>query len=198
MSFKEQNYTEDKELWIGLRDGDIVSYNKLVKKYFRLLFNFSIRFCQDRDIVKDCIQELYLDLWNKRHHLVQPNSVKSYLFRAIRNRILKEQTKWNKNQPVNEDYNFILEFSIEEKLIDDVQSLELADKIKKILEELPSRQREVIYLRFYENLDMDEIVEVMSISKQSAHNLLQKAYKSIRLKWIVFWIMPSVFLSYSH
>ncbi len=194
MIFQEKNYTEDEKLWIGLRNGDMVSYNRLIKKYFKPLFNFSYRFCQDRDILKDCIQELFLDLWNKRHDLIQPNSVKSYLFKAVRNRVIREQGKWNKNQSLGDDYDFILEFSIEEKIIDDTQSLELAIKIKNILELLPPRQREIVYLRFYENLDLDQIMHVMGISRQSAHNLLQKAYKSIRLKWVIALILLSFFL----
>jgi RNA polymerase sigma factor (sigma-70 family) len=57
-----------------------------------------------------------------------------------------------------------------------------------VLNGLPPRQREIMYLRFYENLDFENISQIMEISKQSVHNLLQKAYKNFRAEWVVLLI----------
>ena len=186
MSFdKAQSHlNEDALLWQGLSNGDEIAFDKLINKYFQILFSYGTRFCQDRDIVKDCIQELFVELWNKRNSIQEPNSVKWYLIVATRNRIFREQTKWNKNQSLNDDeYDFLFEYSIEKKIIEHADDIELAEKVKKTLESLPPRQKEIIYLRYYENLDFDQISVVMDISRQSAHNLLQKAYKNIRSEW---------------
>ncbi|WEK33514.1 MAG: sigma-70 family RNA polymerase sigma factor [Candidatus Pseudobacter hemicellulosilyticus] len=182
-NIQEHNRVEDAGLWARFQRDDMASYNHLIQKYSSPLFNFGYRFCQERNIVKDCIQELFLELWNKRSKISTPHSVKWYLFKALRNRILREQTKWVRNQDLDSHPGFLLEFSIEEKIIGDIQDLELASKVKNVLQQLPPRQREIIYLRFYENLDFEAIAQVMGLSRQSVHNLLQKAYNSIRQQW---------------
>ncbi|SOD13365.1 RNA polymerase sigma factor [Pedobacter xixiisoli] len=181
---RKQDQQDDELLWSGLRNGDASSFDALIKKYTDILFNYGSRFNTDRDIVKDCIQELFVELWKKREGLTLPKTIKWYLFVALRNRIFREQTKWNKTETLTEnDHDFFLEYSIEEKIIENTEDAELANKIKKILNSLPARQREIIYLRYYENYDYDQISELMNINKQSVHNLLQKAYKSIRSDW---------------
>ena len=159
------------------------AYTEIVKRYSTALFDFGIRFCQDEEIVKDCIQQLFLDLWNKSFDITERDTLKSYLFKAVRNRVIREKAKWQKNSVLTEDYEFTLEFGIESKIIAIDSDLELAKKVKKLLNALPPRQREIIYLRFYEGLDINEISDVMGINRQSAHNLLQKAYEKIRGEW---------------
>ncbi|MDB5147632.1 MAG: sigma-70 family polymerase sigma factor, partial [Mucilaginibacter sp.] len=78
---------------------------------------------------------------------------------------------------------------IESKMITDLETLELSARIKQVLNALPPRQREIMYLRFYENLDFDNISQIMEISKQSVHNLLQKAYKNFRSEWLILLIL---------
>jgi RNA polymerase sigma factor (sigma-70 family) len=178
---------EDALLWQETRNGSAAAFNALIIKYTDLLFNYGVRFSQDRDLIKDCIQELFVEIWNKRAVITQPTSVKWYLSVALRNRIFREQTKWNKAETLEEDeYDFLLEFSIESKLIAFAEDMELAQKIRQIIETLPPRQREILFLRYYQNLEYDQIADLMNISKQSVHNLLQKAYNSIRSEWTIF------------
>lgn len=181
---RNQNQLEDELLWSGLRNGDTSAFDSLIKKYTDMLFNYGSRFTADRDIVKDCVQELFVELWKKRETLTLPKTVKWYLFVALRNRVFREQTKWNKTETLSEnEHDFFLEYSIEEKIIGNTEDAELAKKIKTILNSLPARQREIIYLRYYENYDYEQISVLMNINKQSVHNLLQKAYKGIRSDW---------------
>lgn len=158
-------------------------YNGLINTYSKQLFNFGYRFCPDGEIIKDCIQQLFLDLWNKNFDFDESSNIKSYLFRSIRNRILREKPKWNRNDPLLEEYNFILEFGIEKQLIQNDQDKELAGKLGKILNALPARQREIVYLKFYEDMDAGQISLIMNINRQSVHNLLQKAFQKMRVEW---------------
>ena len=160
-----------------------LAYTEIIKRYSITLFDFGIRFCQDEEIVKDCIQQLFLDLWNKSFDITERDTLKSYLFKAVRNRVIREKAKWQKNSVLTTVYEFMLEFGIESRIIALDSDLELAQKVKKLLNALPPRQREIIYLRFYEGLDIGQISNVMDINRQSAHNLLQKAYENIRGEW---------------
>lgn len=175
----------DSILWDLFRDGDEVAYTRLMQKYSRPLFNYGFRICQDKDFLKDCIQDVFLELWNRRLKISSTPAVKYYLFKAVRLRIFREQSKWNRGEPLDENYEFIAEFNIESKMITDLETIELSARIKQVLNALPPRQREIMYLRFYENLDFDNISQIMEISKQSVHNLLQKAYKNFRSEWLI-------------
>jgi RNA polymerase sigma factor (sigma-70 family) len=62
-------------------------------------------------------------------------------------------------------------------------------KINTILHALPARQREIIYFRFYENLEFETIAQILDISKQSIYNSLQKSFKKFRAEWLVQLIM---------
>lgn len=168
------------------------AYTKAINEYAKNLFNFGIRFCQDKEVVKDCIQQLFLDLWNRDFDLNGRDTIKAYIFKAMRNRVIREQAKWGKNLPLDEEHDFILEFGIESKLIAEATDREMAKKVKKLLDALPARQREIIYLRFYEGLDIAEISAIMNINAQSAHNLLQKAYQKIRVNWHAFLFVISL------
>lgn len=169
-----------------------LAYTLLIKTYSKLLFDFGYRFCQDEDIVKDCLQQLYLDLWNRNFDISSDGNIKSYLFKAVKNRVLREKSKWNTNEQLDEEYDFLLEFGMEATLIADTQNRETALKFKNILNTLPPRQREIIYLKFYEDLDTSQISSIMGINRQSVHNLLQKAYGNIRTDWKVLMLFISV------
>lgn len=171
------------ELWNLFRNGDRTAYAYFIHTYSNSLFNYGYRIYADHDFVKDCVQEVFIELWNRRHSINETSSIKWYLFKSVRLRIFREASKWHKNLPLEEDYQFAVEFNIEHQLIVDLETQELSSRIKSVLNRLPGRQREIMYLRFYENLNFDEISNIMQINKQSVHNLLQKAYHNFRKDW---------------
>lgn len=186
----------DQEIWDLYRNGDQDAYNALMRRYTKSLINYGFRICQDRDFAKDCVQEVFLNLWRRRESQGPVQAVKSYLFRSIRFRIYRDSTLWQKNEDLNDKEHFAIEFDIETKLIEDVALQEMSLKIKKILNTLPPRQKEIMYLRFFENLSLDQISDTMNISKQSVNNLLQKAYKGFRSEWtLLLLVLSTCFLT---
>ncbi|WP_207534405.1 RNA polymerase sigma factor [Desertivirga arenae] len=184
----------DQEIWDLFRNGDQDAYNTLMRRYTKSLINYGFRICQDKDFAKDCVQEVFLDLWRRREGQGSVKAVKSYLFKSIRLRIYRDRSLWKQNEDLNDNEQFAIEFDIESKLIEDVSFQEMSLKIKKILNTLPPRQKEIMYLRFFENLSLDQISDTMNISKQSVNNLLQKAYKSFRSEWsLLLLILPTCF-----
>jgi RNA polymerase sigma factor (sigma-70 family) len=79
--------------------------------------------------------------------------------------------------------NFEIEFSVEEEYIENESSLVVTQKLKKMIDELPLRQKEVIYLKFFQEMDRSQISEVMNISPQTVSNLLQIAIKQLKRHW---------------
>ena len=185
----------DEVLWESITMGDEAAFAQFVKKYSTTLFNYGYRLCDDRDFLKDCIQDLFVDLWHRRCKIVATDRLKWYLFKSLRNTIFREQLKWQRNQPLEEEYNFTVEFDIEHlQIIDDEEQVR-TQKVKRTLDHLPPRQKEIIYLKYFEGLAFDDIAQIMDISKQSVHNLLQKSYKNFRKNW---WVSENYKLATSH
>lgn len=164
--------------------GDEYSYTSLMEIFTNPMFRYGTRFVENGDFVKDCIQDVFFELWNRREKIRQAESVKSYLFKALRMRIFREKSKWKLTESLDENYEFIIEFDVEANIIKQELSEEICLKLRKILDSLPKRQKEILYLRFYEGMDQDKIAEVMDINRQSVYNLLHESILRMRKYWL--------------
>ena len=157
-----------------------------MKMYYDDLYNYGARFTKDDGLIKDCIQEVFISLWQRRETVSAILSPKYYFLRAIKNKVLKALHK-NIRQltsgHLQEDYDFFHEFSIERVIIEKQISDEKAEKLKKTLSLLSKRQIEIIYLKYYQYLDHGQIAELMNISRQSVYNLLHEAIHKLRSLW---------------
>ncbi len=172
------------QLWYNFRMGDEYSYTSLMEIFTNPMFRYGTRFVENGDFVKDCIQDVFFELWNRREKIRQAESVKSYLFKALRMRIFREKSKWKLTESLDENYEFIIEFDVEANIIKQELSEEICLKLRKILDSLPKRQKEILYLRFYEGMDQDKIAEVMDINRQSVYNLLHESILRMRKYWL--------------
>ena len=184
-------YDNDQQLWSNFKAGNHDAYTIIIQRYFKPMFIYAIRLSKDQDFVKDCIQDVFYNLWKRRENISHAESVKSYLFTAIRYRIYREQKKWNNFDELNDDYAFDAEISIEVKLIEDQNTVELKRKLETVLKNMPPRQKEILYLRFYENMDHGRIAEIMGLNQQVVYNLLRKSLLRLRKDWGVLLIVFS-------
>jgi RNA polymerase sigma factor (sigma-70 family) len=181
----QQVDTTDAMTWALFKSGDDESLNVLLSRYFRPLLHYGSKFSKDRSLVEDVIQDLFLDFLERRTHLGNPVSVKNYLFKCLRNNLIRavKETLVRVEMPEKEDL-FVDFENIEKFLVGLDESTELTSKITRFFSFLTKRQKEVLFLRYYENLDNDEIAEMMGISKQSVSNLLLKSVNVLRENWI--------------
>lgn len=189
MNLKEQQH---QQLWAGLLRGDHKAYTEIISYYFQPVFVYGSRLSKDKDFVKDCVQDVFMELWRRRENLSHVSTVKAYLFTALRFKIYRERKKWQLNEEIDADDVFYTEISIEARLIEDQEKAETKLKIEELLNGLPARQREILYLRFYENLDHQKIAEIMGLNKQTAYNLLYKAIGRLKKDWT---LLIALFLS---
>lgn len=177
----------ERQIWLSFKQGNEDSFKELMELYYPSLLSYGLRFQKDRELVKDCIQDLFLELWKSRKTLSDVLAPKSYLLVSLRRKLLKEvgRIRWFREAPeVLEDYNFEVQFAIETYLINTEIQHEDLKKLKKSISQLTKRQREAIYLRFYQELGYDEIAETLGINKHSAVNLVYEAIRFIKLNWI--------------
>lgn len=180
----------DGVLWQQLQRGSELALGKLINRYFNPLLNYGYKFIRDEAFVKDCVQEVFIEVWKRRDRITQPDSVRAYLLSSVRRRVLREGHRQQINrdeQPADgENDGNQAEFSPEWTIIEQESLAETTQRIAEALNRIPKRQREVIYLRFYQNLERDEIADIMNVNPQSVSNLLQAAYLSIRENWSFF------------
>lgn len=193
------NTAVDARLWQQFRAGDKEAFAQLSRQHYRALYNYALKFSRDSDFISDCIQELYLELWERRSFLSETNFVKSYLFKALRNKIIKESIRLKRFQEP-EELAFVsdAEFSVEARIVENEQQLHQARHLNHVISMLSKRQQEVVYLRFYQNLENEEIARIMSLTRPSVANLLYRTLKEMKENWIpseFFWIFIFYFFS---
>lgn len=191
-----QSTFSDLQLWIQLKNGSELALGKLIKKYFNTLQNYGYKFVRDEDFVKDCVQEVFIEVWQRRDRLSTPDSVRAYLLSSVRKRVLREgfrQQIIKEDEPLDLENNWhFVELPHERLMIEEEHEAQLKHKIGALLNQLPKRQREAIYLQFYQNLEREEIAQIMDIHPQSVSNLLQTAFKLFRENWRVVYALLGI------
>ena len=163
-----------------LQRNDSDALAALMWLYYDDLHNYGARFTTDEALVKDCIQEVFISLWQRRETADTILSPKYYLLRAIKNKILKSLHK-NYHAPFSSnEYDFFYEFSIEQIIIEKQMNEEKVQKLRKTFELLSKKQKEVVYLKYYQGLDHAQIAELMNLNRQSVYNLLHETLHKLR------------------
>jgi len=185
-------HEHDAKLWDLLISGDEKAYSDLFRKYYSPLITYGNSLTSHRILVADCVQEVFLDIWVYRRKLTRPASVKAYLLSGVRKRIarrLERERIFKHPQGLEEaglDHGlaFRLNFTVLDELILDEETRQQVGQINRLLNQLPERQKEALYLRYHQGLDIPQIAEMMEINPQSASNLLHRAIKFLRRSWV--------------
>jgi RNA polymerase sigma factor (sigma-70 family) len=180
------NHSDNEELLLQrLRSGDEKALGALMTLFYEPLYDYACRFSTDQQLVKDCIQEVFISMWQRRDSATSILSPKYYLLRAVRNQVLKTISKNAKviSSGTLHEYDFDVEFSVESAIIERQISTENAARLHEILSRLSARQKEIIYLKFYRHLDQEEIAALMNINRQSVYNLLHESLEKLRKYW---------------
>jgi len=179
----KERKNEDRWLWNDLRNGNKSSYSLIYQRYFFILFSYGLKICPEREVVKDCIQDLFVNIWKNRENLGPTDSIKYYLFKSLKRKLIDNFSYNSKYSPINDSYEdtfFGAVLSEEQNLISDQFVEEQKKRITNALSKLTNRQKEVIILKFYESLPNEDIASKMSISVEGVYNLVSKALNKFR------------------
>jgi len=171
-------------LWHQSQAGDSLAFCQLADKQYRTLFNYATNFTADREFIKDSIQDLLIHIWEKRS-TIQIQFVTIYFLRALRNQLMQEFRK-NNNVHAQMDIEEAAELSDYQTIETEIEQHEVFTenqvKVRTALEELPRRQKEAIFLKYYEGMDNEQIADLMQVNRQSVANLLFKAINSLKVQ----------------
>lgn len=169
-------------IWEQFRKGDENAFKNLYDEYFEMLYRFGQRFTSDQDLLNNSIQDLFIKLWNNKANINSTTSVKNYLFTSFRRKLIR-----NIHQSKKIEINFHLDIdalknseSVSTELFTQKEADEIKSQLIVMLDSITNREREVIYLKFYEDFSYERIAEIMDISVKSTYKLLYKAFSKIR------------------
>lgn len=169
-------------LWNLLIKGDQKALEILYQKYYSLLLNYGLKCSPDRELVKDCIQDLFINLYQNTHINVTSVTVRSYLLRALRNNLTY---KLISDKEVDSLDNSVFHIPVNEDLFDQLfpkndRDMRLAHRLLEAISQLSPNQKTVLYLRYVEELSYREIADVMNMNIQSSMNLSSRALTKLR------------------
>lgn len=187
-----QTQDESHSKWKLFLEGNDEAYSWLYTHYIQLLYQYGLQITPNTEVIKDCIQDIFVKIYRNRKKLSIPQSVKTYLLISLRNSIynvfsqerIQEAYLFNFHQMEHTDV-------VENSFLSEEEQREQRNEIERILSVLTPRQREIIYYRFIEEMDYDEICQIMELNYQSAYNLLQRSLQKIRE---TFGITPYMFI----
>lgn len=169
------------EVWDRFRQEDNDAFSILFETYLDTLYRYGRKFVSDEDFVKDCVQDLFVKLYNNRTSLSPTMNPKFYLLLSLKNTIIDALAKTNRLTYIPpEDLPFLAwaYYKTENEDIDDND--EVKQKFDEALGMLNARQKEAVYLKFQLNLSYEEISELLGINYQSARNLIHRSITKIR------------------
>lgn len=168
----------DKNIWQNILDGDHVAYEALYHNYFKKFYNYGKKFTNDAPLIEDSIQEVFMEIWNKREKIKEIDSPNSYFFSAFRFMLLEKMRQSKRLSKVRSEEK--VEFSIELQIIAREADIEVRQKLAAALQALTHRQREAIFLRFYEGLSYEEVAEILNINVKAAYKIMARGLISLK------------------
>ena len=196
-------FTQDESYikWKLFLEGDDQTYSWIYTHYIQVLYNYGLQITPDSEIVKDCIQDVFVKIYKAKKKLTVPQNPKVYLMIALKNNIYNtfNQERLQKNYAFSL-YQTEEQLTVKNEFIDQEARHEEMNNIKRMMKILTPRQREVIYYRFIEELSYDDICQIMGLNYQSAYNLLQRSLQKIREAYGVtgIWMLILHQLTYLH
>ena len=172
--------------WEGLKAGNIHSLQDLYNHHIGGLYAYGMVLCHDGDRVKDNIHDLFLSIWNNRQGLTIPTSGKAYLMVSLRRKIFDRGSKRDQLTVALEDAEMDRELfsDAEDQWIRAEEEAEIQQKLEMAMAQLSDRQKEIIHMKYYQQMEYEEIARVMDLNYQSARNLVNRALLVLRKEMI--------------
>ena len=171
----------DQIIWENFLCGDDEAYTYIYREYSQALYAYGMHFTCDKGLVEDCIQDVFIKIFQNRKHLQSTDNIKLYLFIALKNKLFNIFRKDIKYSQIDSlEPVFAAEYTIEDEIIENEREQFLNEKMIRMLEVLSPRQKEIIYYRFVEGLSYEEICQIMDMNYQSTQNLIQRSLKKLR------------------
>lgn len=174
---------DEAEAWLAMKAGDTRALIFFYTRYFNNLYDYGTRITYNKALAEDCIQDLFTEFWSKHEGLSEVKFIKQYLFKSLRRKIVYKLSRDSKISAGNGDIiSFELELSHKTHYLNQQIKADTRNKIIELIKTLTPKQREAIFLIFYEALSYEETALVMDLKKKTVYNLIHMAISRLREK----------------
>lgn len=162
---------------IDSKDNRIVS---IFSKYYSDLVYYGSQINNNKSLVEDCIQDLFLKFCENSNLILDANDQEAYLKTSLKRQILKRVELHNNQKKMGSKMIEISEPSYEEVLIKNQSSIQDSLFVKSLLDELSPSQKTILTMRFYRSMSYEEIATKLVITKRTVYNQVHDSLKKLK------------------
>ena len=163
-------------------EGNDQAFGELYDMYVQMLFSYGMKLTTDQELLKDCIHDVFVKVYMKRHEKNAINNLCSYLIISLKNRLLDEfrrQTFTTPNEVEDYEYRRASD-DVEHEYLSQERELMQSAKVAHLMRNLTRRQRQAITLYYLEERKYDEICGIMQMNYHSVRNLMHRGMLKLR------------------
>jgi RNA polymerase sigma-70 factor (ECF subfamily) len=169
----------DQELIEGIRTGSTVAFEKLMKRYERLVYRISFAYTGGQEDSLDVTQNVFLKVYEKLESFRGTGTFKAWLMRITHNENIdwaRSHARYRKHDELTAENAPSYEAGQESRF----EQSETRRRLMKQLTQLGSRQREAIMLRYFEGMSIREISSIMDCTEGTTKSLLFRSLQALR------------------
>lgn len=171
---------QEAEVWTSLKNGDKKSLSFLYTKYFNSLYNYGSRITTDLGLVEDSIQDLFIEFWNKRSELSDVRNIKYYLYKSLRRKIIYKLSLKAKHPETDDLTAFEIKLSDKTHYLHHQITNDIRNRLSQLIETLTPKQKEAIFLIYYDELTYEEAASIMCLKVKTVYNLIHLSIAKLR------------------
>lgn len=182
MKVLKQKTNSESNLWINFVNGNQQAFGSIYRDHMDALYAYGFKIYPDKDLISDCIQDTFIDLFERKENLSNPSNIKFYLFKVLKHTILRKLKRERKfvELSMRKDTFFQTEYCLERKMVQAEKEESKEKFIFEVINTLTLKQKEILYLRFSMGFDYVEISEIVNIDQSSVRKQVYRAIKKIR------------------
>ncbi|MEJ1237962.1 RNA polymerase sigma factor [Chryseolinea sp. T2] len=173
------SHLHEAEVWKDLKAGNKNAFSFFYTRYLKVLYNYGMKVRRDSALIEDCIQDLFAGIWNSHERLGDVTNVKSYLFKSLRTKIIYKLSLLSRT-PMKDIESFSFSLSHTAHYITQRENADVSEKIRQFIDTLSPKQKEAIFLIYYEELSYEEAATIMDLKVKTVYNLVHLAIANLR------------------
>ncbi len=176
----KKRFNNKSNLIEGLKNGSEKAYVYLVENYHNRLCAYANSLIRDDLLAEDIVQNVFVQIWEKRAKLKNELSLESYLYKSVHNKFIDEYRKGKAVMALEKKYMTALELAVEEK--DEAQEQKILNILFAAIQELPPKCKQIFLMSKKEGLTNIEISQCLNLSKKTVESQITKAFRILRNK----------------
>ena len=177
----EQTKQSTDTLLASFQAGNMAAFSQLYNLHINVLFNYGLKLTIDKELLKDCIHDIFVKLYTKKDELGTIDNLRSYLFISLKNKLCDElRRRMYMSDTAVEEVSISTPTDVEDDYMEEEQRKNEFSLVRRLLDQLSPRQREALTLYYIEEKKYEDICEIMNMNYQSVRNLMHRGLTKLR------------------